>query len=153
MSNFDWKKHLIECLKSTEYCCIATVDPKGVWSNPVYFAWDGEFNLYFISQPHTRHMQNIKKNSRVSVAIYSTNQPEEYAEGIQIEGEAFILKDDTAKFLAFKVYYGRDNSLEDNAALLDNSDWQFVKIIPEQMYYFNSKIFGEERQTVPKLYE
>lgn len=55
-SNFEWKKYLLECMKSTDYCCIATVDEKGVWSNPVYFAWDDKFNFYFISQMGSRHM-------------------------------------------------------------------------------------------------
>ncbi len=75
---FDWKKHLLDCLNSTDYCCIATVDERGVWANPVYFAWDSVFNLYFISQPHVRHMQNIKNDPRISVAIYSTEQKEIY---------------------------------------------------------------------------
>lgn len=38
-TDFEWKKHLLECMNSTDYCCIATVDKKRVWSNPVYFTW------------------------------------------------------------------------------------------------------------------
>src|SRR3989344_5152079 len=73
-NNFEWEKYIIECLESTDYCSMATVDSKGVWSNPLYFAWDENFNLYFISQPNSRHMQNIEKDPRVSAAIYSTAQ-------------------------------------------------------------------------------
>lgn len=69
--DFDWKKHLLDCLQSTDYCSVATVDKEsGVWVNPVYFAWDDEFNFYFISLMKSRHMQNITKDSRVSLAIY-----------------------------------------------------------------------------------
>lgn len=75
--SLDWKKYLIECLDSTTFCCIATVDPKGVWANPVYFAYDEKFNLYFISQMCSRHMQNLKKDPRISVAIYKTEQKED----------------------------------------------------------------------------
>lgn len=95
-SNFDWKKYLTDCMQSTEYCCIATVDPKGVWSNPVYFSWDDNFNFYFISQMHSRHMQNIQKNQRISAAIYKTEQKGDIA-GIQLEGTAKILTETDSK--------------------------------------------------------
>ena len=29
---------------------LATHGPEGLWVNPVYFAWDNKFSLYFISQ-------------------------------------------------------------------------------------------------------
>lgn len=147
--NFEWKKHLIECMESTYYCSIATVDDKGVWVNPVYFAWDEEFNLYFISQPHVRHMKNIKKNSRVSMAIYKTEQKGDVI-GIQLEGDAFILESDEEKTQANKIYYGRKGSLEQNEPFIDDPKWLFVKVTPENIYYFNSIVFGEERQEVPK---
>lgn len=147
-SNFDWKKHLLDCMNSTDYCSIATVDDKGVWVNPVYFAWDEEFNLYFISMPRARHMQNIAKNPRVAVAIYKTEQKGDVI-GIQLEGNVRILKGQDEKQKAHKVYYGRVSSLEQNEPFIDNPKWLFVKITPEQIYYFDSKTFGEERQTVP----
>lgn len=145
---FDWKKHIDEALKATDYCCIATVDEKGVWSNPVYFAWDEKYNLYFISQMHSRHMQNIKKNSRVSVSIYKTEQKGDVI-GIQLEGEAKILETEEDKKSAHTVYYGRTGSLEQNEFAMHDPKWVFVRITPQQMYYFDSKTFGEERQVIP----
>ena len=147
--NFDWKKYLKECLDSTEYCCIATVDKKGVWANPVYFAYDEKFNLYFISQLHTRHMQNLKNDPRVSVAIYKTEQKGDVI-GTYIEGKGKILEDLEEKIKANNIYYGRKGSLEQNEPFIDDPDWWFVKVTPESVHYFNSKIFNEERQKVPK---
>jgi uncharacterized protein YhbP (UPF0306 family) len=145
---FDWEKHLIDCMQLTDYCCIATVGDKGVWANPVYFAWDEQYNLYFISQMPSRHMQNIEKNPKVALAIYKTEQKGDVI-GIQIEGEACILQNEAEKVEAHRVYYGRSGSLEQNEFAMHNPKWLFVKISPDQMYYFNSDIFGEERQTVP----
>lgn len=152
--NFAWKKYITECLQSTDYCSIATVDKKGVWSNPVYFAWDEKFNLYFISQMHSRHMQNLKKNRSIAVSIYKTEQKGDVA-GIQLEGSAKILLDDkNAIQKAFDTYYGRAGKGPDVQSYINNPTWYFVKIIPENIYYFDTKYFGEERQTVPlnKLY-
>ena len=150
-ATFDWKKYIIECLKSTDYCCIATVDQKGVWSNPVYFAWDDNFIFYFISQMKSRHMQNIKKNARVAFSIYKTEQKGDVV-GIQVEGDAVILtKDDSKNEIqhAYDVYYGRAGHGPDVQQYINNPTWLYVKIKPEKMYYFNTRFFEEERQEIP----
>lgn len=149
---FNWKKYLTECLESTDYCCIATVDEKsGVWSNPVYFAWGNQFHLYFISQMYTRHMQNLKNNSRIAVSIYKTEQKGDVI-GIQLEGSARILseKDGNAEIQhAHDVYFGRAGYGPDVSEYLTNPSWLYVKITPNRMYYFDTRFFEEERQTVP----
>jgi nitroimidazol reductase NimA-like FMN-containing flavoprotein (pyridoxamine 5'-phosphate oxidase superfamily) len=151
---FDWKKHLVACMESTEYCCLATVDSKGVWSNPVYFAWDENFNLYFISQPSSRHMKNIEKDSRIAVSIYSTGQSTfDDVAGIQLEGKAQILAEEAAVEKARVVYAGRkysDLKQGEEDPYLHSSDWLFVKITPEHLYYFDTRFFDEVRQEVPK---
>lgn len=152
--DFDWKKYLKECLDSTEYCCLATVDPKGVWANPVYFAYDQKFNLYFISQMSSRHMQNIKKDPRVSIAIYKTEQKGDVL-GTYIEGEAKIILDDKEEVQkAFDVYYGRAGKGPEVQGYINNPTWVYVKVTPDHIYYFDTRIFDEKRQKVPKeVYE
>jgi nitroimidazol reductase NimA-like FMN-containing flavoprotein (pyridoxamine 5'-phosphate oxidase superfamily) len=149
--NFDWKKYLSECLNSTDYCCIATVDGKGVWSNPVYFAWDNNFVFYFISQMNSRHMQNLDKNQRIAFSVYKTEQKDNVV-GIQIEGMAKILspKDSKEEIQhAYDTYYGRAGSGPDVQGYINNPTWLYVKIIPEKIYYFDTRFFEEERQEVP----
>lgn len=151
---FNWKKYLIECIKSTNYCCIATVDRKGVWANPVYFAYDDKFNLYFISQMSSRHMQNLKKDPRISVAIYKTEQKGDVV-GIYIEGEGqIILKDEEEIQNAFDIYYGRAGKGPDVQSYINNPTWLYVKVTPKHIFYFDTRFFDEERQEVPKeIYE
>lgn len=149
--NFDWRKHIIECMQSTNYCSIATVDPKGVWSNPVYFAWDEKLNIYFISQLSSRHMQNMQKNSKIAISIYKTEQKGDIV-GIQLEGRAHILSEHDGKSdiqHAFDVYYGRAGHGTDVQSYINNPTWLYVKVTPEQIYYFDTRFFEEERQLVP----
>lgn len=148
-ATFDWKKYITECMESTKFCSIATVDDKGVWNNPVFFAWDGQFNLYFISQMHSRHMQNLQKNPRIAVAVYKTEQEGDVA-GIQLEGTARILADDKDAIQhAFNTYYARAGKGPDVQQYIHNPTWIFVQITPENMYYFDTRFFEEERQEVP----
>ncbi|MBP9718868.1 MAG: pyridoxamine 5'-phosphate oxidase family protein [Candidatus Levybacteria bacterium] len=148
-SKFDWRKYIEEALSATEYCSLATVDEKGVWSNPVYFAWDEKYNLYFISQMHSRHMQNIKRNNRIAVSIYKTEQKGDVL-GIQLEGRAEILtgKKEAMK-KAFDIYFARAGKGKDQEEYMTNPTWHFVKITPEHIYYFDTNFFEEERQEVP----
>lgn len=150
-SQFNWKKYINEALSATDYCSIATVDEKGVWSNPVYFAWDNRYNLFFISQMSSRHMQNLKKNSRIAVSIYKTEQKGDVV-GIQLEGTAKIIsKEDGKKEIqhSYSTYYGRAGHGPDVQQYIDNPLWLYVKITPEQIYYFDTRFFGEQRQDVP----
>lgn len=152
--NFNWRKYLKECLESTTFCCIATVDPKGVWANPVYFAYDEKFNLYFISQMKSRHMQNLNKDPRISVSIYKTEQKGDVA-GTYIEGQAeIILKDKKEIKKAFDVYYGRAGKGPDVQGYINNPTWLYVKVTPSHIYYFDTRFFDEDRQEIPKeIYE
>lgn len=147
---FNWKKYIDEALKSTNFCSIATVDKKGVWSNPVFFAWDKNYKFYFISQMSSRHMQNIKSNPAVAVSIYKTEQKDDIV-GIQLEGKAKILSrnDKDEIKIAYDTYYGRAGFGPDMQEYLNNSSWIYVKITPENIYYFDTRFFREERQTVP----
>lgn len=145
-------------MSSTEFCTLATVDGNGVWSNPVYFAWDENFNIFFISQPTSRHMKNITRDERVSLSIYSTRQsPFDDVAGIQLEGTATVLQDPGEVERAYAVYYGRkypdtgrNQSGKNEDVYINNPDWLFVRVTPAHIYYFDTRFFGEERVEVPR---
>lgn len=157
--DFDWVGNIRETLESTYYCSLATYGPDGAWVSPVYFAFDGDFNLYFISMPASRHMQNIGNGAPVAVAIYSTDQaPGSDVRGVQLSGWAQLIEDDDVE-AACDIYYGRTGAseavggrLEPSAHRGPHAVWRFVKIAVEEMYYFDTRYFDEVkdgRQLVP----
>lgn len=59
------------------------------WSACVYYLFDDNLNLYFVSNPKTKHCLNISKNSKVSVVIVNSEQdPEGKKKGFQARGNA-----------------------------------------------------------------
>src|SRR3954468_1243515 len=92
--NIDWNKKVKEALDRTEFMALSTVGEDGSWVNPVQFAYSEKFALYFISMLHSKHVQNIAKDSRVSAAIYKT---ERFDGGdvlaLQLKGVAKLLPD------------------------------------------------------------
>jgi len=158
--SFNWREHLEDAMRSTCYCCLSTKDAEGIWANPVYFAYDAGFNIYFISMPASRHMKAIGSSAPIAVAIYATDQPAGGdVKGIQLSGFARVLDDDEVAAAA-EVYYGRAGAAEAAGGTADASKhlgdsavWKFVKVIPEEIYYFDTRFFDEEkegRQLVPK---
>ncbi|HEY1096473.1 MAG TPA: pyridoxamine 5'-phosphate oxidase family protein, partial [Alphaproteobacteria bacterium] len=153
----NWSELVENCLRSTDYLCLATHGPAGVWSSPVYYAWDEEFNLYFMSMAKSRHMQNIDDNHDIALSIYATDQDTSGdVTGLQISGLAKIVEDEAVIKQAFEVYFRRviDSNSVTYGDKIDspyayNPDWIFVKVTPQTIWLFDSKHFGNHRQEVP----
>lgn len=145
-------------MNSTLFCAISTIDGKETWTCPVAFAFDEKLNLYFISMPSSRHMKNIVKNSHISVAIFSTKfAVGDPVFGIQMTANAKLIPDEDVE-TAYDCYYGRkypqtrkhpERTIESHMGT--NAKWKFVKIKPIEMHYVDTRHFGEERQSVPKV--
>lgn len=155
---FDWNKHLKEALDRTEFMAISTLGSNGTWTCPVQFSYDKNINLYFKSMPNSRHMENLSKNPNISVAIFNTNRINDNVIGIQLSGNAEILKSKESVEEAAKHHYERNNSGIDYMEKIDEhlgeeAVWNFVKIIPDEIWLFDTRYFDEEtegRQRVPE---
>ena len=151
---FDWNKHIKEVIDRTEFMALSTIGNEGSWTCPVKFAYDERLNLYFKSMPNSRHMQYLRSNPDVSVAIFSTSRfPDENIAGLQIKGKAKILSTQKEVEVASRHHYGRTNSEIDPQTKVadhmgEHAEWNFVKIVPSEVWCFDTRHFGEERQRV-----
>ncbi len=128
---------------------LATSGVKGLWVNPVYFAWDDHFNLYFISQFDCVHMDNIGSDAGVTCTIFPTDRPAgEHVFGAYVKGTAKILKSEEDIKHAAAVYYGRAG--KDAASYRNDSSWHLVKIEISGLWYFDTRYFDEKRIEVPQ---
>lgn len=96
-------------------------------------------------------MQNLSKNPKIVASIYKTEQKGDVL-GIQLEGTAKILSEnDDKKEIqhAYDIYYDRAGHGPDVQGYINNPSWLYVKITPEQIYYFDTRFFDEKRQKVP----
>lgn len=148
-----WNAKVKEALDRTEFMAIATVGEVGSWTNPVQFGYDEKLNLYFKSMPHSRHMQYLLKDPRISAAIFHTERfPDREVLGLQLKGVAKILTERADVEEACRHLYGRDPRKIDYRTKVDehlgNSVWKFVKISIDDAWCFDSREFGEERRQI-----
>src|SRR5690606_32155078 len=140
-----WHDLITQCFQSTNFMALATQGVKGLWVNPVFFAWDDQFNIYFISQFNCTHMDNIRSNADVVCTIFPTNQDGDVF-GAYMTGTADILDtDDDDKRLADDVYYGRvypddaDRKKRQSDGYRIDPTWHFVRIKPTGLWYFDTR--------------
>lgn len=132
MADVDLNARVKEALERTKIMALSTIGPDGSWTSPVQFSYDETLELVFMSMPDTKHVQNILEDPRVSVAIYSFPGPEGGNLGLQIKGRA----DDVT-----------GQSGNDRVAA-SSETWRRFRIVPEEVWCFDSRVFGGKRQPV-----
>lgn len=122
--NDDLKASIKEALDRTVIMALSTIGSDGSWTCPVHYHYNEELELFFMSLPDTKHVENIYADPRVSVAIFSPPSPMGEKLGLQIKGIATDL--------------GPDEK---------HSDWHNFKIIPGEVLCLDSRI-SRQRQRV-----
>lgn len=132
MADGDLNARVKEALERTEIMALSTIGPDGSWTSPVQFSYNEKLELSFVSMPDTRHVQNILEDPRVSVAIYSFPGPEGGNLGLQIKGSA----DDVTR---------QSGAYEAGSS---SETWHRFRIVPEEIWCFDSRVFDGKRQLV-----
>jgi uncharacterized protein len=86
MAERDRRQLALVYLASQHVMTLATHGEDGTWAAPVFYA-QREFDLYFLSADHTRHIRHIGENPLAAAAIYEQQHDWTAIRGIQLEGE------------------------------------------------------------------
>jgi uncharacterized protein YhbP (UPF0306 family) len=135
----DWNVKVKEALDRTEFMAISTIGDDGSWTNPVQYGYSEKLDLYFVSMMDAKHVANILKDPRVSVAIFKTERfSDGEVLGLQLKGTAKHLTDAKEIEEAVRCYGSKPSEV-----------WNFFKISPAEAWCFDSRLFGEQRKQVP----
>src|SRR3989344_7919391 len=75
-------------IEDNQLVSLATANHEGdPWISPVVYAYDKNWNLYFVSIRSSKHCQNIRLNKNVACAIYDSRHAWGTGTGLQIEAE------------------------------------------------------------------
>ena len=137
---------------------IASCDRNVPWAAAVFYASD-EFDLYFFSNPKSRHGVNMAANAVVSAAIHEDYSDWRAIRGIQLEGRAERLRSLRLRARFWEVYLrkfpfvkqffslgGQAGSIADilQAKL---AGVRLYRIVPHAVYFIdNSKGFGHRER-------
>ncbi len=82
----DLKQLITDYLKEARLMQVATAKDNQPWVCNVYFAFNNDLNLYWISTPQRRHSQEIETNEKVAGTIVLPHILGQKVRGIQFQG-------------------------------------------------------------------
>lgn len=131
-----------QIIYSNNYLSLATSDKQGKpWIAPLYYAYDKDFNFYFISASESLHMKHIQENENVAATIFDSNASVGEGDGVQLEGTAHrlgIMELPHALYVYFKRRFPGEWERIKHGYLptkyLGESFFVFVKITPKKVY-------------------
>lgn len=136
VSKEELKKYVSDYLEKNRLMTLATSEKDIPWAATVFFAYDPDLNIYFISRPETRKTKHLHVNPNVSVAVNHHQSKSGLVKGVQLEGTAKIL-DKNKDVKELEIFKKRHNWAE---KYLHNHE--LFKITPKKVYYLDDELFG-----------
>lgn len=87
-TNKQIRKLIEEVFSENDTLTIATSDKNAPWVVTLVYAFDGDFNLYFVSEKKSLHSKQLGANPVVAVAVHDKTGK---MKGVQIQGKAFLV--------------------------------------------------------------
>lgn len=135
---------------------IATVSDMGApHACDLFYAHGDDLTLYFLSDPKTRHVQNLMLGRHVSVTIHGQSRGWEDIRGIQLEGTAVRVEDAAERARGFALYiakYGFVKQWLTSASVLGSllkglGVVELYKITPDWMRLIDNSLgFGHKEE-------
>ncbi|PIZ66332.1 hypothetical protein CO051_05340 [Candidatus Roizmanbacteria bacterium CG_4_9_14_0_2_um_filter_39_13] len=117
----------------------------------VYYTFDKDLNLYFLSAPSTLHAKQILQNSQVAVSIADSHQGIlSKKRGLQISGEAHQISG-TAKIKHVLQPWKSALGVVDPTLTHKVATGKMFKIMPKKIKLFDQELFKVEDGMEPVL--
>ena len=158
ISNAEKARRIIE---QNIYLTLATSNNSGKpWIAPLYYAYDDKYNFFFVSAYDSLHVEHIKINPRVAIAIFDSHAPAGEGDGVQIEAQASLASLTELPHILY-VYFRRRFPDEIERAkhhhlpteyMGKNLFW-FFKVVPVKVYTLDLTITHVDRRIEVDLLE
>jgi uncharacterized protein YhbP (UPF0306 family) len=137
---------------------LATLGPDGPWAATVFYA-SVEFDLYFLSEPKTRHAQNVLGNPTIAGTINEDYHDWRQIKGIQLTGRCVELAEPleiqagldayVAKYPFVGQFLAPGRLLEGMAVAGRPLNVRLYQVTPTQVLYLDNERGFSNRQEIP----
>jgi nitroimidazol reductase NimA-like FMN-containing flavoprotein (pyridoxamine 5'-phosphate oxidase superfamily) len=132
----DHGSRLHALIEGNQHMTLATADAAGQpWASPVFYAYDEEHRLYWVSAKNARHSENIRARPQVGIVIY---QAGDHTDALYIEAEAEELNDQDEVVPAIAVMQSRPQPprwmIKDVTDITGDAVWRIYRAIPMKLY-------------------
>ena len=132
-------KRAKEIIETISYATIASANKEGKpWNTPVFFVHDHKLNIYWFSDKHNQHSQNVRENEDVFIVIYDSTVPEGDGEGVYIQAKAVELNDPEEIRRAGIIETGPGRDTPDD--FVGDAIRRVYKAIPQQAWMNDAEV-------------
>lgn len=127
-----------------------------LWIATLYYSFDNDLNIYFLSNPETVHGRQIASNPNVAIAISDSPQlPTAKKLGLQISGIAEQITDRQKIIHALSLWRKTLNvtsaSYSYEGMINKLIDGRMYKVVPKKIKFFNQEIWEEGEEPLIEL--
>lgn len=144
----EYKKELLDFLKSQKIIIIATYDNGDIWTSNVYYGIDENFNFYFSSGKDSKHSKQIVNNSKVSFSVVWYDESDfKNRKAIQGKGECILATSSNDIKIGVDLHNLNFPEFKERVTIENISNPNFPskiwKITPTYIKFWNDELFGE----------
>lgn len=150
------RDQFLDYLRQHHVMTLSTAGLEGVWATPVFYA-HREFDLFFVSDPGTRHGRNIGQGAQVAAAITDDRQSWQSIRGIQCEGRCEMLPEPevaTARKVFLAKYPFAALFLHPSGPMYKKagSKVRFYRLRLQRLYLVDNSVhFGYRAEYLPRV--
>ena len=140
------KSIILTFLGKHKLMTIATGGKEHPWIACVYYTFDGDLNLYFLSSPETLHCKQIEANKHVAVSIADSRQKvTDKKKGLQIYGAVKQISGMNKVKHALRMWK-QVIGVKDPELTYENMMKKVIKgrmyqVTPKRIKFFNQELF------------
>lgn len=150
------RRQILAYLETHNTMTIASCHKDIPWAAAVFYASD-EFDLYFFSNPRSRHGMNMATNNRVSAAIHEDYRDWREIRGIQLEGRAERLRSPKLLRHGWEIYRKKFPFVDEffrPGALFETVQTKLAgirmyQVVPEALWYLDNSLGFGHRELLP----
>ena len=142
-------------IENNYHMVVATADTAGKpWVSPLFYMYDEDLNLYWVSGKTALHSQNIRSNPRVAVCIFgpATADEPDSLHGIYFDAEAQELTDEAELSRAVQIMQQRAQPekymIKSLADVTGDAAWRVYKATPHEISKRQDAIDEASGQTI-----
>lgn len=145
----EWRRLALSLILEASTLTLATADPSGPWSAPVYYIFR-ENRFYFFSSPKSRHIRQALATGRAAASLYHEADAWQAIRGIQMTGRLERVRSTSVALGVIAAYLKRfpftreffpDRSTPDLEAFFSRFKTRLYVFAPSTLHYTDNR-FG-----------
>ncbi len=153
VKNDKLREEIKQFLAKNSALALATTKKNVPWACTLIYAFDKDFNLYFLSEKSSRHCQELEKNPKVAVAVHDMSGK---MKGVQIQGKVSLVPKTKTPFalaLFWKRFpWAKKNWVTSPKQLFAKAfKTALYQIRPERIYLLDKDKYGSEARMILNL--